>query len=747
MRGKANIMTTTYQRTACWGLTIAALCLHTACVMDRAVPEPDRTARVALALDSDLLPEIKRLRVTVTGVDLDRDIVVFLDAADEQFVILDVPAEAQRTFIVEAFDTDMPSPDQRAIASGTRTIFVPAVPQFEVEIDLFQTPDGDPFANKAPVINAIVATPSQEGKFVIRDRIALEVFVIDEEIASIDWSVSAGTIEKTNDSGTRAEWLAPEFTGTYTVFVSVVDVGGVRVEGRLFVEIAEAPTTLAWSGRTWSIKSTTSGLPNQPVAPGPNFYSNAPDAVRVSDDGYLRLALTQRSIDVDDGQEVVWHGAEISSEETFGYGRYRFVVEGGLPALDPQAVFGAFIFSQTGQLVSEIDIEFTDTFRSAGGTNGHFTVQRNPFAATDNAFDFVHDTNSVVSLAFTWAEGRVEFEVYEGDHELRADSPRTIAHWIYQPDENDVPTPTGREKVHLNHWLSGGMTPQNPATSNLEVVVRKFTFTSGSPPPPPLFQDSFDPGFLDLATTKWSFSAGIVHPTNGQIKDDTGHLRASSVNQSPGDQALIFAKDPLSRPENATHTYRATITRVVGIQKQDDDISYVEGLLAVTSNGLPFFSDHAAYVITRYDLDREKVRVELYTKSDLANCLPHIGNAVCDRSDPLYRGEADLAPAEVVTNGDGAVDIQLPPTTIELALDGTRYEVRVRNRFGNELPLQHIAPSLSNSANGVHGLADTFTEQQFSLGAQNFACADGGPCGFLYYDEARIFEEAPLATE
>ena len=87
--------------------------------------------------------------------------------------------------------------------------------------------------------------------------------------------------------------------------------------------------TVSWSGHSWRIRPASWG-----GLPGPNRWSARNVTVR---DGILRLAITRTR-----GR---WTCAEIQSVQSFGYGRYTFVVNSDLAHLDPWVVLGLFTYA------------------------------------------------------------------------------------------------------------------------------------------------------------------------------------------------------------------------------------------------------------------------------------------------------------------------------------------------------------------------------------------------------------------
>ena len=81
--------------------------------------------------------------------------------------------------------------------------------------------------------------------------------------------------------------------------------------------------------------------------PGPSFFSNSEESVWVDDQGHLHLKL--RIID------NVWHSAQVTLPDALGYGTYQFQIASNPDLLNPNVVFGLFVYEDD---FNEIDIEF-----------------------------------------------------------------------------------------------------------------------------------------------------------------------------------------------------------------------------------------------------------------------------------------------------------------------------------------------------------------------------------------------------
>ena len=247
--------------------------------------------------------------------------------------------------------------------------------------------------------------------------------------------------------------------GSYTEVLSVTDANHSPTSGVFGMIVANAtqrwdnlrggplaPTTLNWSGRTWDVFEATA------TAPGPNDFVAANATVNA---GVLTLAITHPS---------TWKCAQILGREHLGYGRYRWIVNSNLSALDANVVFGLFTYdnSEGGPSWREIDIEAAKWGVGAAVPNAQFTIQPGLLAQVEQ---FKFNTNPPYQCDFIWQAGQVYFEVQ--------DASAVVLHRHLIND--GVPVP-GNEIVMLNLWLYGGTPPAAPLT----IDVASFAFTAGT---------------------------------------------------------------------------------------------------------------------------------------------------------------------------------------------------------------------------------------------------------------------------
>ncbi|MBL9134767.1 MAG: glycoside hydrolase family 16 protein [Verrucomicrobiales bacterium] len=220
--------------------------------------------------------------------------------------------------------------------------------------------------------------------------------------------------------------------------------------------------TITFSGLQWTVRAGTGG-------PGPNTWD--PANVRVDDQGGLHLKLAHR-----DGR---WTCAEVTSRQRFGFGRYRFVVEGTVDRWNAQVVLGLFNYP-TGDVggdgTHEIDIEFARWGR-ADAPAGNYTIWPIDPALKPTSKTFAFSLKGTTSIhQWDWRSTRVNWESAEPD---RDGSPIVFQQWTYAPDDAARRIAQKPMPIHFNLWLFQGRPPSDG--KEVEVVIRSFTFAGADP--------------------------------------------------------------------------------------------------------------------------------------------------------------------------------------------------------------------------------------------------------------------------
>jgi len=216
-----------------------------------------------------------------------------------------------------------------------------------------------------------------------------------------------------------------------------------------------------FSGYRWCVKASTS-----PVGPGPNYFSDNPENIRVDSSGYLHLKITNRNNQ--------WQCAEVVSEKSFGYGTYQFTLGPGAVSFDPNIVLGLFTWDDRPDYAHrEIDIELS-RWELAENNNSQYVVQ--PWNLPGNMLRFnTSQEHSGTIHSFNWRPDSIMFaSSSSGSYDSNPAGQKTpdiIQEWTYTGDSIPV---AGGENARINLWLVYGKVPTDG--KEREVVIEKFRF-------------------------------------------------------------------------------------------------------------------------------------------------------------------------------------------------------------------------------------------------------------------------------
>lgn len=199
------------------------------------------------------------------------------------------------------------------------------------------------------------------------------------------------------------------------------------------------PYDLCWKGQWW-INATYFGQP------GPTNFTS--QNVSVDSQNNLHIKIAQVN-----GQ---WSGAQLESENSFGYGTYTWKVTSPV-YFDPNVASGLFTYNQPDPAFAhrEIDaIEGAKWGNAADTTNAQFTIQ--PFDTIGNLHRLVTNTQPS-TISFTWTATSITFRYNDQT-------------WVYN---GTIPTPSAQ--VFMNMWLFNGNAPVDGQPH--ELVISDFQYT------------------------------------------------------------------------------------------------------------------------------------------------------------------------------------------------------------------------------------------------------------------------------
>lgn len=231
----------------------------------------------------------------------------------------------------------------------------------------------------------------------------------------------------------------------------------------LLAERAPKYRTLDFAGYRWRVKASST-----PAGPGPNYFSDAEQDVRVDGSGHLHLALAYRN-----GR---WYGTEVVNMLSLGQGVYTYTLRGPVDQLDVHAVFGLFTWDDVAPEANyrEIDVEFS-RWGDPAAPNAQYVVQ--PYQTAGNRHRFSLTLPGPRSRHVVhWRADGIDFRTEVED----PGSPgvwNSVHAWTYTGASNPAP---GLENPRINFWLLDGRAPVNGLPA--EVVVEDFEFAADGPP-------------------------------------------------------------------------------------------------------------------------------------------------------------------------------------------------------------------------------------------------------------------------
>jgi len=252
---------------------------------------------------------------------------------------------------------------------------------------------------------------------------------------------------------------------------------------------AQTSPTISWGGFQWAARSGQGG-------PGPNTWS--PNNVFVDASGNMHFQINNSS--------GTWSSAELdmTNPATMGFGTYQFQMLSEADTLDPNTVFGFFLYPPASVGpggTNEIDVEWS-RWGNINAFNGNFTVWPAVTGITRSWTGFFLDSAVQSTHRFIWTPQTVTFQSMDGLRNV-GDTTGMYANWTFDPANPPNPTQTNnlqyfcpagdtaqqciaqqQQLFIINLWQFSGQTPTSGQTQ--EVVLKNFTYVPlGGPTPTP----------------------------------------------------------------------------------------------------------------------------------------------------------------------------------------------------------------------------------------------------------------------
>jgi hypothetical protein len=214
-------------------------------------------------------------------------------------------------------------------------------------------------------------------------------------------------------------------------------------------------STIQFSGYTWNVKNGSH------LGPGPNYWSRK--NVWVDDKGFLHLKITH------DTATGKWYCAEVSTQQTFGFGKWQFWVEGRIDKMDKNVVLGLFNYSGNDGF-DEMDIEWA-RWGNKSYPNCNYTVWPAQKGFKDYSYTKeVSLTGKNTTQRFTRTDSSVFFQSIQG---FTNGNDNVVASSRCKAPKNSIsslPMP-----AYINLWLMDGLAPANG--KEVEIIIHKFSYT------------------------------------------------------------------------------------------------------------------------------------------------------------------------------------------------------------------------------------------------------------------------------
>ena len=213
--------------------------------------------------------------------------------------------------------------------------------------------------------------------------------------------------------------------------------------------------TIQFSGYTWNVKNGVG------LGPGPNNWSS--NNVWVDASGFLHLRISKDPI------TGKWNCAEVSTQQTFGFGKWQFWVEGRIDQMDKNVVLGLFNYSGNDGF-DEMDIEWA-RWGNRRYPNCNYTV----WPAQQGFKNFSYTKEVALSgpnttQRFMRTSTSVLFQSLQG---FVDDNSNQLATATCTNPPNSISMLA--MPAFINLWLFQGRAPSDRKT--VEIIIHKFSYT------------------------------------------------------------------------------------------------------------------------------------------------------------------------------------------------------------------------------------------------------------------------------
>jgi hypothetical protein len=168
-----------------------------------------------------------------------------------------------------------------------------------------------------------------------------------------------------------------------------------------------------------------------------------------------------------------WTCAELYTNVKFGFGTYRWFIEGAIDKFDPNVIFGLFTYGGIDG-TNEIDIEVAKWGRTEqAASNLFYTVYPHSLGAAQhvNSGKLISLQGTYTTHRFTWSPSDVSFQSQHGF----ADAPNQNVFFSYRtPSTFNTAMPTRTAPLHINLWAFQGKPPTDG--KEVEIIIHDFKY-------------------------------------------------------------------------------------------------------------------------------------------------------------------------------------------------------------------------------------------------------------------------------
>lgn len=198
-----------------------------------------------------------------------------------------------------------------------------------------------------------------------------------------------------------------------------------------------------------------------------------------------------------------WSCAELYTNVKFGFGTYRWFVEGAIDKFDRNMVLGFFTYGSLDR-TNEIDIEVALWGRTeVQASNFFYTVFPNELnvGPVSKGKRIALNDGTYTTHQFTWTRDHVSFRSQYGFKT----SPTEDVFFTYQTPASFTPhMPVLSVPLHMNLWIFNGGVPTD--NKEVEIVVHGFQYTPDASTFFEEFSTTEDPWSIEKHQTTGDYS-------------------------------------------------------------------------------------------------------------------------------------------------------------------------------------------------------------------------------------------------